>query len=200
MVNSGRVDVLGSWPGRFVGSDLSARLGSLLGLLNCAVVLQVPAGKNYVLKPVRFSGPCKSNLTVEMSGNIAASDDRSDYKEDNRHWLTFDGVDNLLVEGGGGKINGNGNIWWQNSCKINITLPCTDAPTPIIMVSYHMVRNFFWLFTYVVCNEFMIEDRKDGRCPGKDIEAQTPRKIVECRNEEEATDHGTACGNADTCT
>ncbi|KAE8681837.1 Polygalacturonase [Hibiscus syriacus] len=94
---------------------------SLIG----AVVLQVPAGKNYALKPVRFSGPCKSNLTVEMSGNIAASDDRSDYKEDNRHWLTFDGVDNLLVEGGGGKINGNGNIWWQNSCKINKTLALT---------------------------------------------------------------------------
>ncbi|GMI65730.1 ARABIDOPSIS DEHISCENCE ZONE POLYGALACTURONASE 1 [Hibiscus trionum] len=96
-----------------------------------AVVLRVPAGKNYLLKPVRFSGPCKSNLTMQISGTIAASDDRLDYKEDNRHWLTIDSVDNLLVEGGGGKINGNGKIWWENSCKINKHLPCKDGPTAL---------------------------------------------------------------------
>ncbi|GMI79647.1 ARABIDOPSIS DEHISCENCE ZONE POLYGALACTURONASE 2, polygalacturonase abscission zone A. thaliana [Hibiscus trionum] len=95
------------------------------------VVLLVPQGKNYVLKPVRFTGPCKSNLTMQIYGNIAASDDRSDYEEDNRHWLVFDKVDNFLVEGGGGKINGNGKIWWQNSCKINKNLPCKGAPTAI---------------------------------------------------------------------
>ncbi|XP_039059184.1 polygalacturonase-like [Hibiscus syriacus] len=96
-----------------------------------AVVLLVPKGKNYVLKPIRFSGPCKSNLTIRMYGNIVASDDRSDYKKDSRHWLVFDRVDNLLVEGGGGKINGNGKIWWQNSCKINKNLPCKGAPTAL---------------------------------------------------------------------
>lgn len=52
-----------------------------------------------------------------------ASDDRSDYNEDSRHWLLFQRVDNLLVEGhDGGIINGNGMIWWQNSCKINKNL------------------------------------------------------------------------------
>ncbi|XP_038992596.1 polygalacturonase-like [Hibiscus syriacus] len=96
-----------------------------------AVVLLVPQGKNYVLKPIRFSGPCKSNLTIQMYGNVAASDDRSDYEEDSRHWLVFDRVDNLLVEGGGGKLDGNGKIWWQNSCKINKNLPCKGAPTAL---------------------------------------------------------------------
>ncbi|KAK8476387.1 hypothetical protein V6N13_103161 [Hibiscus sabdariffa] len=96
-----------------------------------AVVLLVPKGKNYLLKPVRFTGPCKSNLTMQIYGNIVASDDRSDYEEDNRHWLVFDRVDNFLVEGGGGKINGNGKIWWQNSCKINKNLPCKGAPTAL---------------------------------------------------------------------
>ncbi|XVF82239.1 hypothetical protein PTKIN_Ptkin16aG0029400 [Pterospermum kingtungense] len=94
-----------------------------------AVVLEVPQEKSYLLKPIRFSGPCKSNLTIQIYGTIEASDDRSDYKEDSRHWLTFENVDNLLIEGGG-NINGNGKIWWDNSCKINKHLPCKDAPTP----------------------------------------------------------------------
>ncbi|KAK6289719.1 hypothetical protein POUND7_001260 [Theobroma cacao] len=94
------------------------------------VVLEVPEGKSYLLRPVRFSGPCKSNLTIQIYGTIEASDDRSDYKEDSRHWLIFDSVHNLLVEGGG-NINGNGKIWWQNSCKINKDLPCKDAPTAL---------------------------------------------------------------------
>ncbi|XWS56271.1 hypothetical protein CRYUN_Cryun09bG0071500 [Craigia yunnanensis] len=92
------------------------------------VVLEVPEGKYYLLKPIRFSGPCKSNLTIQIYGTIEASDDRSDYKEGSGHWLIFDSVDNLLIEGGG-NINGNGKIWWQNSCKINKDLPCKDAPT-----------------------------------------------------------------------
>ncbi|KAK9290658.1 hypothetical protein L1049_008831 [Liquidambar formosana] len=67
---------------------------------------------------------------TEIYGTIEASDDRSDYKNDGKHWLVFDSVQNLLVEGGG-TINGNGNIWWQNSCKINKALPCKDAPTAL---------------------------------------------------------------------
>ncbi|XWS43145.1 hypothetical protein CRYUN_Cryun16bG0077500 [Craigia yunnanensis] len=83
-----------------------------------AVIFEVPEENCYLLKPIRFSGPCKSNLTIEIYGSIEASDDRSDYKKDSRGWLIFDSVDNLLIEGGG-NINGNGEIWWQNSCKIN---------------------------------------------------------------------------------
>ncbi|KAK6151296.1 hypothetical protein DH2020_013931 [Rehmannia glutinosa] len=78
----------------------------------------VPQSKIYLLKPLRFSGPCKSHITMEISGSIIASDDRSDYSKDGRHWIIFDNVENLVVEGGG-TINGNGNIWWKNSCKIN---------------------------------------------------------------------------------
>ncbi|OMO71482.1 Glycoside hydrolase, family 28 [Corchorus olitorius] len=98
-----------------------------------SVTLQVPEGKTYLLKPIRFDGPCKSNYTtVQIYGNIEASDDRSDYKEDRRHWIMFDSVSNMLVDGGGsGIINGKGQIWWQNSCKVNKDLPCKDAPTAI---------------------------------------------------------------------
>ncbi|KAK2363310.1 polygalacturonase [Trifolium repens] len=93
-------------------------------------IFVVPEDNNYLLKPIRFSGPCKSNITVQISGSLEASDDRSDYSEDQRHWLVFYNVQKLLVNGGG-TINGKGSIWWQNSCKRNKKKPCKDAPTAL---------------------------------------------------------------------
>ncbi|OVA01014.1 Glycoside hydrolase [Macleaya cordata] len=81
-------------------------------------VLVVPKNKNYLLKPVRFSGPCKSNISIKIDGAIEASADRSDYKRDRRHWIVFENIQNFTVEGNG-TLNGNGDIWWKNSCKIN---------------------------------------------------------------------------------
>lgn len=57
----------------------------------------------------------------QIYGTLEASDDQSDYKKDGRHWIVFDNVQNLVVEGGG-TVNGNGKIWWENSCKINKSL------------------------------------------------------------------------------
>ncbi|KAM7524525.1 hypothetical protein LguiA_014427 [Lonicera macranthoides] len=97
-----------------------------------ATTFVVPKNKNYLLKPIRFMGPCKSNLVMQIYGTIEASGDRSDYEKDLRHWLLIGSVQNLVIEGGG-IINGNGKIWWQNSCKINKALPCKNAPTAITM-------------------------------------------------------------------
>lgn len=55
---------------------------------------------------------------IQISGTLEASDNPSDYSEDRRYWLIFDSVQKLSVKGGG-TIDGNGNIWWQNSCKRN---------------------------------------------------------------------------------
>ncbi|KAH7527857.1 hypothetical protein FEM48_Zijuj05G0011000 [Ziziphus jujuba var. spinosa] len=44
------------------------------------VVLVVP-NNNYMLKPIKFSGPCKcGDLTMKIKGTIIASQNRSDYK------------------------------------------------------------------------------------------------------------------------
>lgn len=93
-------------------------------------VLVVPNKKNYYLKPITFSGPCKSSITLKIHGTLLASPKRSDYASEGRFWLLFENITNFKVEGGG-TINGNGQIWWKNSCKINKTLPCKHAPTAI---------------------------------------------------------------------
>ncbi|XP_016506354.2 polygalacturonase-2-like [Nicotiana tabacum] len=113
-------------------------------LSSTAVNFMVPQNKKYLLKQIQFSGPCKSFITMQISGTLLASDKTSDYNKDSRHWLQFDSVQNLVVEGEG-VINGNGKIWWQNSCKINKKLPCKHAPTAL---------------TFYNCNNLKLRDLK----------------------------------------
>jgi polygalacturonase len=85
-------------------------------------VLLVPGGKRYLLKLVTLHGPCKSSVTVTVKGTLVASPNRSDWSdEDRRHWIVFRQVDRLTVNGGGA-VDGNGETWWKNSCKINKAL------------------------------------------------------------------------------
>ncbi|CAA0829878.1 Polygalacturonase ADPG1 [Striga hermonthica] len=100
----------------------------------------VPRSRSFLLKPLRFSGPCKSKIKMEISGVILASDDRSDYAEDPRHWLIFDSVKDLVVEGGG-TINGNGDIWWKNSCKINKAKALTFYKCTKLVVKNLKIQN-----------------------------------------------------------
>ncbi|KAK7396250.1 hypothetical protein VNO78_17121 [Psophocarpus tetragonolobus] len=104
-------------------------------------ILVVPE-ENYLLKPITFSGPCKPNVQVQISGTLEASDDPSDYKEDSRHWLKFGSVKKLYVYGGG-TINGNGKIWWEDSCKRSKKRACKDAPTAL---------------TFDNCDDLIVED------------------------------------------
>ncbi|XP_060970697.1 polygalacturonase-like isoform X2 [Cannabis sativa] len=111
---------------------------------NVTVTLMVPQNNNYLLKPIVFQGPCKSNVTIQIEGTIEASTDRSDYSgAHERNWLMFQNVNNLIVEGGG-TINGNGHLWWDLSCTTNKTPSCiTRAPTGLSFVSCNnlVVRN-----------------------------------------------------------
>ncbi|GAB2295537.1 Polygalacturonase 1 [Dionaea muscipula] len=106
-------------------------------------LLSVPSSKKYLLKPITFSGPCKSGITVEIDGKLLATDDRSNYKWSQRHWLLFSNIKELVVQGHG-TIDGNGKIWWENSCKVNKKLPCKDAPTAVTFYGCNnlTVRNF----------------------------------------------------------
>uniref|UniRef100_A0ACD5X5L6 Uncharacterized protein n=1 Tax=Avena sativa TaxID=4498 RepID=A0ACD5X5L6_AVESA len=101
-------------------------------------VLLVPNGKSYLLKAITLSGPCKSSVVFMVKGTLVAPPSRSAWSEDNRsHWIMIQGVTGLTVTGGG-TINGNGDIWWKNSCKTNKALPCTSAPTAL---TFHLCNN-----------------------------------------------------------
>ncbi|CAM0877105.1 unnamed protein product [Alopecurus aequalis] len=107
--------------------------------------LLVPKGKSYLLKSTTLSGPCKSTVVLMVKGTLVAPPSPSDWSEDNiRHWIMFQGISDLTVTGGGA-INGNGEIWWKNSCKTNQALPCTQAPTA---------------FTFHQCDNLKVENLK----------------------------------------
>ncbi|CAO2817286.1 unnamed protein product [Amaranthus hypochondriacus] len=96
-------------------------------------VFLVPRNKRYIVKPINFTGPCHSRLiTIKIEGTIEASTNMSDYY-DRYHWLLFQNLRNFKVEGKG-TIDGRGQIWWQNSCKVNKTKPCLHAPTALIFL------------------------------------------------------------------
>ncbi|KAH9328118.1 hypothetical protein KI387_000226, partial [Taxus chinensis] len=103
-------------------------------------VLLVPHGKKYLIKPVRFSGPCKSALILQVSGTIIAPGDPNVWEGLNRRqWLRFKGINHLTVKGGG-TFYGSGDQWWAQSCKINKTNLCQPAPTAVIFESSNNLR------------------------------------------------------------
>lgn len=50
-----------------------------------AVKFVVFKGKNYLLKPITFSSPCRSAIIVQIFGTIEASPTISDYSKDTRN-------------------------------------------------------------------------------------------------------------------
>ncbi|CAI0404645.1 unnamed protein product [Linum tenue] len=107
-------------------------------------VFAVPKKKIYLLKPITFAGPCRGTRVVQIFGTIKASRDMKDYENDRRHWIKFESLQNFRVKGGG-TIDGNGQIWWQNSCKVNTRLPCKDAPNAV---------------TFYECNNIIVSNLK----------------------------------------
>ena len=68
----------------------------------------------------------------QIKGTLEASLNRSDWNDENRRlWIVFDSIRNLKVTGGG-TINGNGQVWWPNSCKRNKTLVICGLVTSFI--------------------------------------------------------------------
>ncbi|CAA7387931.1 unnamed protein product [Spirodela intermedia] len=104
------------------------------------VTLLVPAGSTYLLKPTTFFGPCKSAVVVTIKGTMLASARISDWNgTDRSYWILFNGVKNLTVKGGG-IINGNGQVWWKISCKVDSSHECKVAPTALTFHSCNNLR------------------------------------------------------------
>ncbi|GAB2289032.1 Polygalacturonase 1 [Dionaea muscipula] len=103
-------------------------------------IFRVPALDTFKLKPITLSGPCNSHTTFMIYGKIEASEDIADYEKDQRHWLVFEDVDNLRVEGGG-TIDGNGKIWWERSCKWRNSTAMTFRNCNNLAVDNLIIRN-----------------------------------------------------------
>ncbi|XP_011072232.1 probable polygalacturonase At1g80170 isoform X2 [Sesamum indicum] len=98
----------------------------------------IPVDKFYLVRPTDFTGPCRSKVTLSVSGFIVAPRDPEVWDGLNiRKWLYFHQVKHLKIEGGG-IIDGMGWEWWSRSCKKNDSNPCTQAPAA---VTFHRCKN-----------------------------------------------------------
>ncbi|XP_019186452.1 PREDICTED: polygalacturonase QRT2-like [Ipomoea nil] len=92
-------------------------------------MLVIPNRKTYLLSPTHFSGPCYPNLKLRIHGTIKASGNKNDYKSDRQRWLKFSDLKNFMVDGGG-VIDGNGQKWWKDSCKVQKSEICDRGDIP----------------------------------------------------------------------
>ncbi|KAL7083595.1 hypothetical protein ACP275_14G173700 [Erythranthe tilingii] len=89
--------------------------------------IMVPKDKTYYVKHINFTGPCHSAISIEIQGTIKSFPQMYDIPR--RLWIKFEDVRNIDVYGGG-TIDGNGEVWWKNSCRIKKTKPCQSQSAP----------------------------------------------------------------------
>ncbi|XP_028766352.1 probable polygalacturonase At3g15720 [Neltuma alba] len=101
--------------------------------------LIVPA-RTFLLKPVIFKGPCKSQyIYIQLSGKIVAPKTKGGYSGSQLNtWLGFNYVEGLIISGKG-TIDGRGSIWWDNPC-LGKAVPGTSCRPPTALTLYRCNR------------------------------------------------------------
>uniref|UniRef100_A0A7N0TZE0 Polygalacturonase n=1 Tax=Kalanchoe fedtschenkoi TaxID=63787 RepID=A0A7N0TZE0_KALFE len=98
----------------------------------------VPKGKTFLVKPIVFSGPCRpKTISFQISGKLVAPTSPVTWKGlDASRWISFSHVEGLQVNGHG-TVDGQGTMWWNQSCKRQPELVnCTTlAPTAMKFLS-----------------------------------------------------------------
>ncbi|CAI9100147.1 OLC1v1037087C1 [Oldenlandia corymbosa var. corymbosa] len=129
----------------------------------------VPENMVFLVFPVTFQGPCKPDKIIfTVSGTILAPNGPSMlFYRGATQWLVFNGVKGLTVEGNG-HVDGQGNYWWGQSCKISPQLEgCTYfAPTALQFVGCNESRLSNVRFTnspqthvlIMHCNQFRVNN------------------------------------------
>ncbi|XP_052620394.1 probable polygalacturonase At3g15720 [Lactuca sativa] len=87
----------------------------LCGDMSPEPTLIIPSDKTFLINPVAFNGPCKSqNVNIKLLGNITAPKILDGWKGciKNNIWIYFTSVQGLKIQGPG-QIDGQGSIWWK---------------------------------------------------------------------------------------
>uniref|UniRef100_A0A1D1YEX9 endo-polygalacturonase n=1 Tax=Anthurium amnicola TaxID=1678845 RepID=A0A1D1YEX9_9ARAE len=103
-------------------------------------VLKVPENHQYLVRPIRFTGPCSSNVSLRILGSILAPRNPFVWRKKNpQRWLYFYGINHLTLRGRGiGIINGMRKKWSAKSCKNQSVNLCRPSP---VAVTFHRCRH-----------------------------------------------------------
>ncbi|KAJ7297026.1 hypothetical protein O6H91_04G084700 [Diphasiastrum complanatum] len=101
--------------------------------------LIVPRNRSFLVGPTTFSGPC-SRLSMRVEGTIVAPPSPNYWRGFSTDtWLVFSLLDSFTLEGDG-IIDGQGQEWWAQSCKVNKSNPCHAAPTAVTISTSNNTR------------------------------------------------------------
>ncbi|KAI5653801.1 hypothetical protein M9H77_30988 [Catharanthus roseus] len=93
----------------------------------------IPAG-TFLASAVKFEGPCKAPIDLQIKGTLKAPEDHTLFKDDG--WLTFHNVDRLTLSGGGIFDATGAKTWSLNEC--HKTISCDSFP---ISLFFNLVTN-----------------------------------------------------------
>ncbi|XP_060196170.1 polygalacturonase QRT2-like isoform X1 [Lycium barbarum] len=142
----------------------------------------IPQNMIFFLSPVTLRGPCNSeNIYFVISGRLVASSTPSIWTgQDPSQWLAFRNVSGLIVDGSGA-IDGQGQGWWDQSCRYHPEMEgCTKlAPTALkfIFCSHSSISNIYFANsaqTHILierCNGFKVDNvmiQSPGNSPNTD--------------------------------
>ncbi|KAK9673350.1 hypothetical protein RND81_12G162000 [Saponaria officinalis] len=91
----------------------------------------VPRGFTFLLQPLIFTGPCKSEVVFQVEGSIVPPDGPESWpkKISKKQWLIFYKTHGLIFQGSG-LIDGRGEKWWNLPCKPHKGINGTTLPGP----------------------------------------------------------------------
>ncbi|XP_042520458.1 probable polygalacturonase At3g15720 [Macadamia integrifolia] len=93
--------------------------------------------KTFLLKPLKFQGPCKTDkITVMISGKLTAPSDISEWKDsDTDNWIRFSSINGLTITGSGpAQLDGRG-----SSCYLTqkffcfLVQKCSSLPNTLFL-------------------------------------------------------------------
>ncbi|CAD5324216.1 unnamed protein product [Arabidopsis thaliana] len=97
-----------------VSDDSKALVGAWKAA--CKVVggkVEIPAGKQFLVKAVTLQGPCKEETVVQIEGILVAPEKIGSWPNSSLfQWLNFKWVSHLTIQGSG-TLNGRGSNWWN---------------------------------------------------------------------------------------
>lgn len=82
----------------------------------CKVVggkVEIPAGKEFMVKAVTLQGPCKEETVVQIEGTLVAPTKTGSWPKSSLfQWLNFKWVSHVTIQGSG-TLDARGYNWWN---------------------------------------------------------------------------------------
>ncbi|KAK3160487.1 hypothetical protein QOZ80_1BG0060110 [Eleusine coracana subsp. coracana] len=135
-------------------------------------IMVIPGGRTFLLTQVRFEGPCKSPITVQLDGKIIAPNQTWTSVKGNL--VTFYRVDNLTLDGCGA-MDGQGAIWWdcfnRKRCHSRPILLAFAYCNNLVVRSMHLTNSADKHMTLFNCSQVQVNSisiRAPGDSPNTD--------------------------------